>query len=65
MFKRSNGKAAGQVRPGWEGIADTGLTGVAPSGFTSEQRILELLSAIPESAATMAQLAEYAQDGAR
>lgn len=32
-------------RATWDGIADTAMTGVAPPGRTSEERILELLAA--------------------
>ena len=42
MFNDSNEGGAT-----WEGVADTAFTGVAPAGRTSEQRILELLAAIP------------------
>lgn len=31
--------------PDWDGIADTAMTGVAPAGTTSEERILRLLAA--------------------
>ena len=43
MFKRSNE----DTEPCWDGIADQAMTGAGPAGKTAEQRILELLAAIP------------------